>query len=84
MIKRKSTSKEEVIAAGIMITLCFTVIVGVVLAFLGAIWWLWCSVLGFFWPSGPAQLIDPPFWYFVGGWTLLSMVTGLFKSKKGK
>lgn len=51
--------------------------VAILAGFYGAVWWLWCSVLGYFWPTGPSQIIHPDFWMFVGGWILVSLV---FKS----
>lgn len=38
------------------------------------LWLLWTAVVPYFWPSGPNQVIDPPFWMFLGGIVLASLV----------
>lgn len=50
--------------------LCLVVLVGL-LAVWWAIWMLWTSVLSSAWPEGPAGLVNPGYWLFVGEWLLL-------------
>ena len=61
---------EKVIAVIFSVVFIIVILAGLY----GAVWWLWCAVLGYFWPSGPAQIIHPDFWMFVGAWILLSLV----------
>lgn len=37
-------------------------------------WWLWCLVLGYFWPTGPQEIIDPSYGMFVALLCLLGML----------
>lgn len=62
-------------AVGLIGTLLgFAFSVGIILGVYAFIWWLWCGVLGYFWPAGPEQIIDPGFWPFVGLLLLLSII----------
>ena len=65
--------REKVIAAVMVGIFNIAILAG----FYGVVWWLWCSILGYFWSSGPPQIVHPDFWMFVGAWILLSLV---FKS----
>jgi hypothetical protein len=47
------------------------VFVGVTAGILGIIWWLWCFVFGYFWPTGPEQFINPAFLPFAIGWVFI-------------
>lgn len=37
-------------------------------------WTLWCWVLPQLWPTGPAQVLAPGFWLFVGALLILGIV----------
>ena len=49
------------------------------------IWWLFWSlytwVMPQVWPTGPAALIEPGYWLFVGMWVLLAAIGSMFRSK---
>jgi sterol desaturase/sphingolipid hydroxylase (fatty acid hydroxylase superfamily) len=60
---------EKVIAAVLVVIFTIAILAGVY----GAVWWLWCAVFGYLWPSGPAQIIHPDFWMFVGAGILISL-----------
>lgn len=40
------------------------------------LWWLWGVTFGYFWPDGPATLINPDFWPFFGAFVLIRLLLG--------
>ena len=63
----------------IAIVLAVPLVVALILGADWLVWKLWCWVLPQLWPDGPAGLIAPGFWLFVGLWTLLMLVIGAFR-----
>lgn len=52
------------------VAMCIAVTAGI----LGIIWWFWCFVFGYFWPTGPEQLINPEFLPFAIGWVFILFI----------
>lgn len=44
------------------------------LAFAVGIWGLWTNVMPYFWPDGPEEVTNPPFWMFTGALLLIAFV----------
>jgi len=63
-----------------------TVVFGVVLALslsaVAVLWLLWGAVVPFFWPTGPLEIIDPPYWSFVGALVLVKLLVSAVGLKK--
>lgn len=59
----------------------FLLVGGLVLAGFWAIWHLWCFVIPAIWETGPASIIHPGYWLFVGMWMLISLIgSAIFKT----
>lgn len=73
---------------GLKVTLwifAIAAIIGVALGGFWLVWLLWCFVLPQLWGNGPAALIRPGYWLFIGMWFLLGLVgRALFGSSKSK
>jgi len=38
------------------------------------VWMLWCWVVPQLWATGPANIINPGFWLFLGAWLLVCFI----------
>lgn len=56
-------------------------IVGILLAVSGLFWLIWTSVLPYYWPTGPEEVIHPDFWMFSGTLILLKFLQGFIWKK---
>ncbi len=66
----------------LLFVLAVLAIAALVLGVTWGIWLLWCAVLPQLWASGPANVIHPSFWLFVGMWFLLGFLgNALFGGK---
>ena len=59
-------------------------VIGIILGVLWVIWSLWCYVLPALWPTGPAALVHPSYWFFAAMWLLAGFIAGLFKAGEQK
>lgn len=65
-----------------------TYVIGALLAvaLVLGVWWLcwslWCWVLPQLWPTGPASLVAPGYWLFVGILFLLGIIGRTLRSGK--
>lgn len=77
-----SDSLAKLIVYGAAIIVSIAAIFGI----MWLIWSLWCWVLPQIYPSGPANLLAPSYWLFVGTWVLVSfvgrLIFGRSRSKK--
>lgn len=63
---------DKLVTAMVMIAIVVIIIALVALP----IWALWCWVLPQLWPTGPAALIQPSYWLFVGALILFRLMFG--------
>lgn len=56
-------------------------IVVIFLAIALAFWLVWTSVVPYYFPTGPEEVIRPDFWMFAGGMLLLKFVQGFIWKK---
>ena len=68
---RLSKEKQVDFAAGAAVVIVFGVMV---LGFVWLLWLLWTWVLPQIWPTGPAGLIRPGYFLFLGMWFLASVI----------
>lgn len=59
----------------VMVVLLF--IVFMVFLFPFILWVLWTLVMGYFWASGPAHIVDPNFWMFTLAYYLVAIFLGI-------
>jgi hypothetical protein len=47
------------------------------------VWKLWCFVVPQLWAAGPAALVHPGFWFFIGAWSLLGLLSSQVLGRVG-
>lgn len=63
-MKAETKSKARVAAFLVLIVLVINLIA----------WWLYTTVMQYFWPDGPERIINPDFWMFFAGALLVKML----------
>lgn len=73
-LRRGRRDMKQVLTNALVVVFVLLIVISVILGFVWLFWLLWCWVLPQVWADGPASVVRPNYWLFLGAWTLVSMI----------